>query len=83
MAERCRAGGAGIPAFYTSTGYGTLIHEGGAPIKYGPKGKIVIASDPREVCGLSSVVLFVLKHLLDVFSILSVDSCVRCHSTST
>uniref|UniRef100_A0A1I8FCC2 3-oxoacid CoA-transferase n=1 Tax=Macrostomum lignano TaxID=282301 RepID=A0A1I8FCC2_9PLAT len=35
LAERIRAGGAGIPAFYTPTGYGTLIHEGGAPIKYG------------------------------------------------
>ncbi|MCA0422899.1 MAG: CoA transferase subunit A [Proteobacteria bacterium] len=28
LAERCRAGGAGIPAFYTKTGYGTLIAEG-------------------------------------------------------
>lgn len=34
LAERCRAGGAGIPAFFTPTGYGTLIHEGGSPIKY-------------------------------------------------
>ncbi|WP_028356932.1 CoA transferase subunit A [Brackiella oedipodis] len=28
MAERLRAGGAGIPAFYTATGVGTLIAEG-------------------------------------------------------
>src|ERR1700709_1191874 len=28
LAERIRAGGAGIPAFYTATGYGTLIAEG-------------------------------------------------------
>jgi 3-oxoacid CoA-transferase subunit A len=28
LAERCRAGGAGIPAFYTPTGYGTLVAEG-------------------------------------------------------
>jgi 3-oxoacid CoA-transferase subunit A len=28
LAERCRAGGAGIPAFYTKTGVGTLIAEG-------------------------------------------------------
>ena len=28
LAERIRAGGAGIPAFYTKTGYGTLIGEG-------------------------------------------------------
>ncbi len=28
LAERIRAGGAGIPAFYTPTGYGTLVSEG-------------------------------------------------------
>ena len=28
LAERIRAGGAGIPAFFTPTGYGTLVHEG-------------------------------------------------------
>jgi 3-oxoacid CoA-transferase subunit A len=28
LAERLRAGGAGIPAFYTKTGYGTLVAEG-------------------------------------------------------
>lgn len=28
LAERIRAGGAGIPAFYTKTGYGTLVAEG-------------------------------------------------------
>ena len=28
LAERIRAGGAGIPAFYTATGYGTVVAEG-------------------------------------------------------
>jgi 3-oxoacid CoA-transferase subunit A len=28
LAERCRAGGAGIPAFYTKTGVGTVVAEG-------------------------------------------------------
>ena len=28
LAERCRAGGAGIPAFYTPAGYGTEVGEG-------------------------------------------------------
>jgi 3-oxoacid CoA-transferase subunit A len=28
FAERLRAGGAGIPAFYTPTGYGTMVAEG-------------------------------------------------------
>src|SRR5690606_31900925 len=28
LAERCRAGGAGIPAFFTPAGYGTEVAEG-------------------------------------------------------
>uniref|UniRef100_A0A7S3D1H7 Succinyl-CoA:3-ketoacid-coenzyme A transferase n=1 Tax=Palpitomonas bilix TaxID=652834 RepID=A0A7S3D1H7_9EUKA len=49
LAERLRAAGAGIPAFFTPTAYGTVIQEGGFPIKYKPGGKEVeIASEPRE-----------------------------------
>jgi len=48
LAERIRAGGAGIPAFFTPTAYGTLIHMGGAPIKYHQDGTIDIHSEPRE-----------------------------------
>ncbi|KAJ8732784.1 hypothetical protein PYW07_015383 [Mythimna separata] len=49
LAERIRAGGAGIPAFFTPTGFGTLIHEGGSPIKYTKEGKIDIPSAARHV----------------------------------
>uniref|UniRef100_A0A4W6CDK4 Succinyl-CoA:3-ketoacid-coenzyme A transferase n=1 Tax=Lates calcarifer TaxID=8187 RepID=A0A4W6CDK4_LATCA len=49
LAERIRAGGAGIPAFFTATGHGTLIQEGGSPIKYNKDGSIAIASEKREV----------------------------------
>lgn len=48
LAERIRAGGAGIPAFFTPTAYGTLVHEGGAPIKYNEDGSIAIASGKRQ-----------------------------------
>ncbi|CAH3174034.1 unnamed protein product, partial [Porites evermanni] len=48
LAERIRAGGAGIPAFFTPTGYGTLVHHGGSPIKYNKDGTIQIPSQPRE-----------------------------------
>ncbi|GLV34169.1 Succinyl-CoA:3-ketoacid CoA transferase [Carabus blaptoides fortunei] len=47
LAERVRAGGAGIPAFFTPTAFGTLVHEGGAPIKYSADGKVEIQSQPR------------------------------------
>jgi len=48
LAERIRAGGAGVPAFFTPTAYGTLVHEGGSPIKYAKDGSIEIPSSPRE-----------------------------------
>src|SRR5579885_116090 len=35
LAERIRAGGAGIPAFYTRTGAGTVIAEGKEARKFG------------------------------------------------
>ncbi len=37
LAEKIRAGGAGIPAFYTPTGFGTLIAEGKETRQYGDK----------------------------------------------
>jgi len=48
LAGRIQAGGQGIPAFYTPTAYGTLVHKGGAPIKYDSNGGIAIKSEPRE-----------------------------------
>ena len=33
LAEKLRAGGAGIPAFFTAAGNGTLVEQGGFPIK--------------------------------------------------
>lgn len=47
LAEKLRAGGAGIPAFYTATGVGTYVEHGGMPIKYTTDGKVEIASKPR------------------------------------
>ena len=49
LAERMRAGGAGIPAFYTPCAAGTMVQEGGSPIKYRADGSVEIESEPREV----------------------------------
>merc|ERR1712130_448473 len=52
FAERIRAGAAGIPAFYTPTGYGTAVHKGELVLKYekkeGEEAKPVLISKPRE-----------------------------------
>lgn len=55
LAERLRAGGAGIPAFYTPTGVGTVVSEGGMPWLYGADGEIAVASPPKEVRQFSSL----------------------------
>ena len=48
LAEKLRAGGAGIPAFFTATGVGTQIADGGVPWRYAPDGSIAMASPPKE-----------------------------------
>jgi 3-oxoacid CoA-transferase subunit A len=48
LAERMRAGGAGIPAFFTPAGVGTQISDGGLPQRYDGSGGIALASQPRE-----------------------------------
>jgi 3-oxoacid CoA-transferase subunit A len=49
LAERIRAGGAGIPAFYTPTGAGTAVSDGGMPLRYGVDGTVAKSSPPKEV----------------------------------
>jgi 3-oxoacid CoA-transferase subunit A len=49
LAERLRAGGAGIPAFYTPTGAGTAVSDGGLPLKYAADGSVAKASPKKEV----------------------------------
>jgi 3-oxoacid CoA-transferase subunit A len=49
LAERLRAGGAGIPAFYTPTGVGTMVADGGIPIRYDAEGNVIKTSEPKEV----------------------------------
>jgi len=42
LAERCRAGGAGIPAFFTPAGYGTEVAEGKEVREYNGKPHILL-----------------------------------------
>ncbi len=49
LAERMRAGGSGIPAFFTATGVGTQVAEGGLPWRYDADGSVSVASPPKEV----------------------------------
>lgn len=49
LAEKLRAGGSGIAAFFTRTGVGTQVAEGGLPRRYGADGSVAIASPAKDV----------------------------------
>src|ERR1700755_388364 len=48
LAERLRAGGMGIPAFYPPAGVGTQIADGGLPGRYDASGAVAVASPVKE-----------------------------------
>ena len=49
LAERLRAGGAGIPAFYTPAGVGTQVADGGLTWRYDSSGGVAVSSPPKEI----------------------------------
>ena len=48
LAERLRAGGVGIPAFYTPAGVGTQVADGGLPWRYDATGQVAVVSPAKE-----------------------------------
>jgi 3-oxoacid CoA-transferase subunit A len=54
LAERLRAGGAGIAAFYTAAGVGSQVADGGLPLRY-RSGTIAVASSPKETRAFEGV----------------------------
>lgn len=48
LAERMRAGGSGIAAFFTSAGAGTQVAAGGLPWRYDRRGNVDVASPAKE-----------------------------------
>lgn len=48
LAERMRAGGSGIGAFFTRSGVGTFVADGGMPWRYASDGSVALASPPKE-----------------------------------
>jgi 3-oxoacid CoA-transferase subunit A len=63
LAERLRAGGAGIPAFYTPAGVGTQVADGGLPWRYDGNGGVSVSSPPKETREFNGVT-YVLEHAI-------------------
>jgi len=63
LAERLRAGGCGIPAFYTPAGVGTEVAEGGLPWRYAADGSVAVAAAAKETRGFDGRE-YVLEHAI-------------------
>jgi len=64
IAARLHAAGAGMPAFYTPTGAGTIYAQGGIPIRYkkGQPGVVEVESEPRETRVFDDGIEYVMEH---------------------
>ncbi|WP_433678209.1 CoA transferase subunit A [Nocardia sp. CA-119907] len=49
LAERLRAGGCGIPAFYTPAGLGTPVADGTMPLRYASDGSVAVRGPAKEI----------------------------------
>ncbi|MFF2554145.1 CoA transferase subunit A [Nocardia sp. NPDC058058] len=49
LAERLRAGGCGIPAFYTPAGLGTPVADGSMPLRYSADGTVGVHAPAKEM----------------------------------
>src|SRR5262245_24589114 len=54
FAERIRAGGAGIPAFFTPTGYGTLVAEGQQTRRFGERSYVLEPALPAAFAAIKA-----------------------------
>jgi 3-oxoacid CoA-transferase subunit A len=63
LAERLRAGGAGIPGFFTPAGVGTQVADGGLPWRYDGAGGEALASPPKETRSFDGTE-YVLEHAI-------------------
>ncbi|OKP13748.1 Succinyl-CoA:3-ketoacid coenzyme A transferase 1, mitochondrial [Penicillium subrubescens] len=48
IAEKCAAGAAGVPAFYTPAAFGTIVQTGELPVRYNKDGSVAEKSKPKE-----------------------------------
>ncbi|MCK9792301.1 CoA transferase subunit A [Isoptericola sp. 4D.3] len=65
LAEQLRAGGSGIAAFWTRTGVGTQVADGGLPRRYDGAGGVAVASPPKEVRSFTAADGTSAEHVLE------------------
>lgn len=63
LAERMRAGGSGIAAFFTRAGVGTQVADGGIPWRYDAAGNVAVASPAKQTQAFDGLD-YVLEHAI-------------------
>ncbi len=69
LAERLRAGGAGVPAFFTPAGVGTMVADGGLPWRYHPDGTVAVASPAKETREFDGVTFVMERAIVTDFAL--------------
>jgi len=69
LAERLRAGGSGIGAFYTPTGVGTPVAEGGLPYRYNSDGTVAEESPAKETRTINGVEMVLEEGIVSDFAL--------------
>lgn len=77
LAERLRAGGSGLGGFFTPTGVGTPVANGGLPLCYHPDGTVAAASSPKELRTFGSRQMVFEEAIVTDFGL------VHCHTADT
>ncbi|WP_328453336.1 CoA transferase subunit A [Amycolatopsis sp. NBC_00438] len=71
LAERLRAGGCGIPAFFTPAGVGSQIADGGLPWRYAADGSVAVASPPKETREFGGIAHVLEEAIITDFALVS------------
>jgi 3-oxoacid CoA-transferase subunit A len=69
LAEKLRCGGAGIPAFYTRTGAGTLVEHGGIPTRHDAHGQVVATQEPKPTAEFDGITYLLERSIVPDFAL--------------
>ncbi|KAL3495347.1 CoA-transferase family III domain-containing protein [Aspergillus germanicus] len=73
IAEKCAAGAAGVPAFYTPAAYGTIVQTGELPVRYNKDGTIAEYSKPKETREFNGKAYILEESIFGDYALIKVD----------
>ncbi|KAL4866288.1 hypothetical protein BDV12DRAFT_187575 [Aspergillus spectabilis] len=73
IAEKCAAGAAGVPAFYTPAAYGTIVQTGELPVRYNKDGTVAEYSKPKETREFNGKAFILEESIFGDYALIKVD----------